>query len=88
MQLNDFGSENILKAIFDAHRIIEDVEKQRGRILVHCEKGISRSASLVASHLMIKKGMDEVQAIEFLQKLRPQVDPNLSFVVQLSFFCN
>lgn len=66
MQLNDSGHQNILKAVFDANNIIESVEKKQGKILIHCVKGISRSASLVASHLMIKKGINEAKAIEFL----------------------
>jgi len=54
--------------------------------LVHCQKGISRSAAVVAGYLIEENGWTSEQSIEYLQKLRPQVDPNIGFRDQLRVF--
>lgn len=52
-------------------------------VIIHCQEGISRSPTLVASYLMITKQMTFVQALDFLRHVRPCVEPNIGFIMQL-----
>ena len=52
-------------------------------VLVHCWRGISRSATIVAMYLMCAYGMSTSQAIDLLKKSRPCIDPNPGFATQL-----
>lgn len=54
-----------------------------GRVLVHCFAGKSRSATVLASYLMLTKRMDMVTAIDLIRKKRPIVQPNPGFCAQL-----
>ena len=61
---------------------IEKVLKEGGVVLVHCVKGISRSASLIIAFLIIKKKMTLQQAILTIKKKR-SIAPNEGFMQQL-----
>jgi protein-tyrosine phosphatase len=52
-------------------------------VLVHCIAGRSRSATIVAAHLMRTEGLDAAAAIAAVAKARPDVSPNPGFVAQL-----
>ncbi|KAM9837923.1 dual specificity phosphatase 29-like [Aulostomus maculatus] len=55
---------------------------QRGKVLVHCARGISRSAALVLAFLMIKEGLTIMEAVRTLRSHR-NILPNLGFLKQL-----
>ena len=53
------------------------------RTLVHCMKGKSRSATVLAAYLMRKENSSALDAVQRLQTLRPVVRPNPGFLRQL-----
>mmetsp|Transcript_24338 Transcript_24338/g.28021 ORF Transcript_24338/g.28021 Transcript_24338/m.28021 type:complete len:367 (-) Transcript_24338:254-1354(-) len=55
-----------------------------GSVLVHCQRGISRSATCVLFYLMRKAGMTLEEALKVCQRRRPQICPNPAFMEQLS----
>ncbi|XP_026206405.1 dual specificity phosphatase DUPD1-like isoform X2 [Anabas testudineus] len=55
---------------------------QRGKVLVHCARGISRSAALVLSFLMIQEALTLVEAVEAVRRHR-SILPNVGFLRQL-----
>ncbi|TYZ61047.1 hypothetical protein PybrP1_012136 [[Pythium] brassicae (nom. inval.)] len=57
--------------------------KYYGRILVHCNKGVSRSSSVVVAYLMKSSAMGFERALRFVVDKRPIVNPNASFRRQL-----
>ncbi|OCF43584.1 hypothetical protein I317_02602 [Kwoniella heveanensis CBS 569] len=59
-----------------------------GGILVHCQAGMSRSATVVAAYLMSAYDLDPIQAVTALKEKRPVVDPSETFWHQLGLFYN
>jgi protein-tyrosine phosphatase len=54
-----------------------------GRVLIHCEAGVSRSASLVIALMMQRHKLSFFDAYRMVQAKRPQALPNLGFASQL-----
>lgn len=54
-----------------------------GGVLVHCQKGVSRSATAVIMFLMRKANMTMIQAMILCKRRRYVVDPIPSFLSQL-----
>ncbi|XP_020030619.1 dual specificity protein phosphatase 13B isoform X2 [Castor canadensis] len=59
----------------------------RGRVLVHCAMGVSRSATVVLAFLMICKNMTLMEAIQTVQAHR-DICPNSGFLRQLQVLDN
>ncbi len=55
-------------------------------MLVHCQMGISRSASMVIAFLMKELGMDLKNAKEYVKEKRNIIDPNNAFMKDLKRF--
>ena len=59
-----------------------------GCVLVHCNAGVSRAASIVMAYLMRHYGMSFVEAFRFVKSKRAFVRPNEGFVQQLREYEN
>ncbi|NXH19725.1 DS13B phosphatase, partial [Bucco capensis] len=65
-----------------AQYIKRALNSPRGKVLVHCAMGISRSATLVLAFLMICEGMSLADAIQTVRSHRA-ICPNSGFLKQL-----
>lgn len=90
IQIDDLPNQNIQKYFEAAHKFIDDAlsANENGRIvnkvLVHCQVGMSRSATIVISYLMKKfPDMTLAKALRFTKAKRPIVNPNQGFIKQL-----
>ncbi|KAJ3226077.1 hypothetical protein HDU81_007485 [Chytriomyces hyalinus] len=90
----DFTYHNIIIADEMDTRIIEQFDEaydfiltallqQGGRVLVHCEAGISRSSTIVIAFLMRFKAMNVRDALTLGQSCKNNIGPNKSFFTQL-----
>ncbi|KAJ3397378.1 hypothetical protein HDU92_008369 [Lobulomyces angularis] len=59
-------------------------KSQDSVIFVHCKAGKSRSATVVVAYLIWCEAMKQADAYEQVKQLRPEVCPNLSFVMELN----
>ena len=82
--LDDLYSENIIKYFKECIDYIES----NGKVFIHCECGVSRSASFVIAYLMWKTHSTFNDAYLFVKKVRPEIDPNNGFRRQLKNFEN
>ncbi|CAF1197495.1 unnamed protein product [Adineta steineri] len=55
-----------------------------GRALVHCQRGVSRSSTIVIAYLMHYNKWTVLQAYDYLLARRPEASPNLVLLLQLA----
>ena len=67
----------------DAARFIEQKIKNGEKVLVHCAKGVSRSASIVIYYLMTRFHMKFDDALAYVKSKRHVVEPNKFFQKEL-----
>lgn len=65
------------------NEIIESVYEHNGRILIHCNAGVSRSASVCIAYLMLHRKMNFSAAFSCVKSKRECIRPNDGFLKQL-----
>ncbi|KAK7614960.1 hypothetical protein JOL62DRAFT_134204 [Phyllosticta paracitricarpa] len=76
----------------DLHRLVRliDDRVQKGkRVLVHCQCGVSRSASLIVAYGLYKNpGISVQEAYDAVKKRSKWIGPNMNLIMQLQEFRN
>uniref|UniRef100_A0A8C6YV12 Dual specificity protein phosphatase n=1 Tax=Nothoprocta perdicaria TaxID=30464 RepID=A0A8C6YV12_NOTPE len=70
----------------EAIDFIDAVKNDGGRVFVHCQAGISRSATICLAYLMRTNRVKLDEAFEFVKQRRSIISPNFSFMGQLLQF--
>ena len=84
LDLLDDGAKEDLRPLF--LEVIDIVEQQRARggaTVLHCQQGISRSATLAIAYAMWRHRLPFRAALDRVTKRRPVVSPNGGFMGQL-----
>ncbi|KAJ2914655.1 hypothetical protein MD484_g5766, partial [Candolleomyces efflorescens] len=86
--LADRSDANILIYFEETNKFIMDAlaENETNKVLVHCQQGISRSATIVCAYVIATMQLDALEAIEYVQAKRSIVCPNSGFRLQLATF--
>lgn len=63
--------------------IEERALKRNQRVLIHCQCGVSRSASLVVAYVMKRHGLDLNSAYTLVKQRCPHISPNMTLMFQL-----
>lgn len=66
----------------------DEVKREGGKVLVHCEAGISRSPTICMAYLMKTQRLRLEEAFDAVRQRRAVVSPNFSFMGQLLQFEN
>lgn len=64
-------------------KVIDDSLIANKKVLIHCQCGVSRSASLILAYFMRAFHLDYSEAYERLKKHAPSISPNLSLIYEL-----
>lgn len=83
LQIADTHNANLAPVMRSALPYIQRAIDAKGCVLVHCEQGVSRSASVVAAFLMRARGIGRDAALAEVCKKRPRARPNAGFMKQL-----
>ncbi|XP_009616723.1 protein-tyrosine-phosphatase IBR5-like [Nicotiana tomentosiformis] len=67
----------------DAIQFLEQCEKDRARVLVHCMSGKSKSPAIVIAYLMKSRGWKLAQSYQWVKERRPSVELNQGVHQQL-----
>ncbi|XP_026855607.2 dual specificity protein phosphatase 10 isoform X2 [Electrophorus electricus] len=65
---------------------LEEAHQAGKGLLIHCQAGVSRSATIVIAYLMKHTWMTMTDAYKFVKMRRPIISPNLNFMGQLLEF--
>jgi dual specificity phosphatase 12 len=84
LPLLDSLGQNILEFFNICDDIIKTKIEESKQVLVYCEAGISRSATIILSYLMLNMNFND--AYSFLKEIKSDVEPNDSFKYQLILF--
>jgi hypothetical protein len=79
----DNAGADILVYLTGATTFLDFNLRQGFSVLVHCEMGISRSATVVLAYLMRYHNMTRDQSYTIIKQRRPKIDPNEGFWQQL-----
>lgn len=79
----DRSYSNIEIYFNDANTFIENAINEGGNVLIHCQKGISRSATIAMAYLIMKKKYTYEDAYIKMKEARCCINPNLGFTQQL-----
>ncbi|KAK9503180.1 hypothetical protein O3M35_011805 [Rhynocoris fuscipes] len=86
LDIADSGTQNIIQHFPTVRDFINDTLESGGKVLVHGNGGISRSAALVLAYVMEKYGLSSKDAYELVQQRRFCINPNEGFMAQLREF--
>ncbi|OAY33042.1 protein-tyrosine-phosphatase IBR5 [Manihot esculenta] len=67
----------------DANQFLEQCEKEKVRVLVHCMSGKNRSPAIVIAYLMKSRGWRLAQSYQWVKERRPSVDLSQAVYQQL-----
>ncbi|KAM8924513.1 dual specificity protein phosphatase 5 [Pelodytes ibericus] len=81
--VEDNHTADISSHFQEAIEFIDTVRRSGGRVLVHCEAGISRSPTICIAYLMKTKRFSLEEAFEYIKQRRNLISPNFSFMGQL-----
>ncbi|CAF1572388.1 unnamed protein product [Adineta ricciae] len=83
VNIDDEPSEQIQLFFQNVFEFIRRHHNLGHSVLVHCQMGVSRSATLVIAYLMIDGRKTLGEAFLQVKSARPQIDPNEGFIRQL-----
>ncbi|KAG7464457.1 hypothetical protein MATL_G00165810 [Megalops atlanticus] len=82
----DSSKQNLRQYFEEVFEFIEEAHQSGRGVLVHCQAGVSRSATIVIAYLMKHTLMTMTDAYKYVRSRRPIVAPNLNFMGQLLEF--
>ncbi|XP_028676044.1 dual specificity protein phosphatase 10 [Erpetoichthys calabaricus] len=82
----DSNKQNLRQYFEEAFEFIEEAQQDGKGLLIHCQAGVSRSATIVIAYLMKHTRMTMTDAYKFVKTRRPIISPNLNFMGQLLEF--
>ncbi|KPP68363.1 dual specificity protein phosphatase 2-like [Scleropages formosus] len=86
LRVEDSLAADIRARFPEAIRFIDSVKESGGRVLVHCQAGISRSATICLAYLIHSLRVRLDEAFDFVKQRRRVISPNLAFMGQLLQF--
>jgi dual specificity MAP kinase phosphatase len=81
--VNDSLDQDIKKYFDETNKFIDKVKQQNGKVLVHCQAGISRSPTIVIAYLMKKEKREFQTVFQDVKAKRTNIFPNLKFCFNL-----
>ncbi|XP_072840167.2 dual specificity protein phosphatase 10 [Pogona vitticeps] len=82
----DNNRQDLRQYFEEAFEFIEEAHQSGKGVLIHCQAGVSRSATIVIAYLMKHTLMTMGDAYKYVKGRRPIISPNLNFMGQLLEF--
>ncbi|PVZ96481.1 hypothetical protein BB558_007632 [Smittium angustum] len=79
----DHAEDDISNFFESCFEFIDEAISSNCNVLVHCQLGVSRSATLVIAYIMHSKKLTFSKAYDYVKSRNPKTCPNLSLIAQL-----
>ncbi|KAK6180931.1 hypothetical protein SNE40_008895 [Patella caerulea] len=83
---SDSCQQNLKQYFEEAIEFIDDARQNNRRVLIHCQAGVSRSATLTIAYILKHTKMTMTDAYKYVKGKRPIISPNFNFMGQLMEF--
>jgi protein-tyrosine phosphatase len=83
ISIEDSANVKIEKYFDECNEFIHQSITNGGKVYVHCQKGLSRSPTIVIAYLMNKRNLSFDDALGYVSSKRPCICPNLGFILAL-----
>ena len=83
LAIRDSGDSDITSIFKESFAFINYIRESGRKLLVHCQAGISRSATICIAYLMLTEARSMNEAMEYVQSCRKCISPNFGFISQL-----
>ncbi|KAI6184247.1 Dual specificity phosphatase domain containing protein [Aphelenchoides bicaudatus] len=83
LDLPDTDIRSHFDTVFD---FIHNAIEKKGRVLIHCNAGVSRSSTLAIAYIMKFQNLRFQDAFDQVKAARPLIHPNDGFLKQLKLF--
>merc|ERR1712228_416531 len=84
VKVDDANSAQINQYFDPTNKFLDDVmNRDECRVLVHCQMGVSRSASIMIAYIMQRNKCSFEEAFKYVKNCRSCICPNESFEAQL-----
>ncbi|RNA38148.1 dual specificity phosphatase 22 [Brachionus plicatilis] len=85
-EASDLASEDLGRFFAESIDFVHSARINNGNVLVHCLAGVSRSATIVISYVMVVTCLPWYDSMNAVRAARSQVNPNFGFQRQLQNF--
>lgn len=65
------------------HACMQEALRSRGKVLVHCSQGVSRSTTLLIAFLMWRSNQAYDETFQQVKAMRGVANPNIGFICQV-----
>ncbi|SAL97463.1 hypothetical protein [Absidia glauca] len=86
IDIEDLPKENIIQHFDETFDFIEEARSTGTGVLIHCQAGMSRSATVAAAYMMRKGNIGHEKALSMIKSRRSFVAPNEGFLAQLELY--
>lgn len=86
LKLDDVSQTQLIKHFDKTTNFLKSAIYNGGRVLVHCNLGVSRSSTISIAYLIQEKKWTLQEAYEFLKDKRTCIRPNRGFLKQLAIW--
>lgn len=83
IHINDDRWVKISDYFEETNKFIRSALEDGGKVLIHCSRGVSRSASAATAFIMDRDGTEIDDIIEKMRESRSKINPNPGFRAQL-----
>lgn len=83
---SDSGQQNLRQYFEEAINFIDEARINGAKVLVHCQAGVSRSATITIAYILKHSKMSMTDGYRFVKSKRPIISPNFNFMGQLLEF--
>jgi len=86
IKIEDTLEEDLLSHLPKCIDFIKESKEKGYNVLIHCQAGVSRSASVCIAYVCASKNLSFEEGLAFVRAIRPCICPNANFQRQLKEF--